>query len=145
MPALAGSLTPAVLILGLLLCYAAAAALFLAAFPPRPKVSMERRAVPGGERSSGLSSITAKTTQGIESVLRQLRGAPALGQALEAAGLKMRPAEFIILAAAPTVVLAGFLLAIVGPLPAVLVAAAVRGRGEGGPGHAGRPAPGSLR
>lgn len=117
----AGSLPPGGLIVGLLLCYAAASALFLAAFPPRPKVSMDRRASPGGERSSGLSSITAKTTQGIEKLLQQLRGAPALGSALESAGLKMRPAEFIILAAAPTVVLAGFLLAVAGPLPAVLV------------------------
>lgn len=120
-PPLAEAGLPLGLIAGVLLCYAAAAALFLAVFPPRPKVSMDRRAIPGRERETGLAGITKTATASIESLLRQVRGAPALGTALEEAGVKLRPAEFIIVAAAPTVVVAGFLLAIAGPLPALLV------------------------
>ncbi|MCZ2402567.1 type II secretion system F family protein [Paenarthrobacter sp. Z7-10] len=109
------------LLAGLLLCCAALAAAVLAIFPPHPKVSLNRTG-PAVDQRSRLAGITATTTKLIEAILLQLRGAPALGAALEAAGLRVRPAEFIIIVAAPTVVLSGFALAIAGPFAAIVLA-----------------------
>lgn len=112
--------TPALLIIGLLLCCGALAALYFAIFPPRPKVSLNRVA-PATRQQSRLAGFTATATQIIDNLLQQLRGAPALAAALEAAGLRMKAAEFIIMAASCTLVLAGVLLAVAGPVAAVVV------------------------
>lgn len=114
------TLSPAQLILGILLCGAALTAVYFAVFPPRPKVSL-KRVVPAAGQQSRLAKLTAAATRTIEKMLHQLRGAPALAEALEAAGLRMKPAEFIIVAASSTLVLAGVLLTIAGPLAAVCI------------------------
>lgn len=121
MNGLAGGVTaasPVLLILGLLLCCAALAAVYFAVFPPRPKVSV-KRVVPAAGQQSRLAQLTAAATRIIEKLLQQLRGAPALATALEAAGLRMKPAEYIIVVASPTLIVAGFLLTVAGPLAAV--------------------------
>jgi tight adherence protein B len=108
-------------VLAVLACLGALVAGYVVLFPPHPKIAINRVA-PTTEKTSRLTGITARATQLVEQLLGQLRGAPALVQALEAAGLRMRPAEFVILVAAPTVVLAGFVLVLAGPLLALLVA-----------------------
>jgi len=114
------SQSPVLLIVGLLLCCAALAAAYLALFPPRPKISLDRT-VPAAEQQSRLAGITATATKIIEHLLQQVRGAPALAAALEAAGLRMKPAEFIIMVGSATAVLAGFLFPVAGPLGAVCI------------------------
>lgn len=105
---------PAVLVLGLLVCYAALAVVLLLLFPPRPKVSLALNVGPEAEPKSRLASATSEVTRLVEAALGQVRGAAALADALEDAGLKMRPAEFVILAGVPTLVLAALGFSVVG-------------------------------
>ncbi|MBT1001582.1 type II secretion system F family protein [Paenarthrobacter sp. DKR-5] len=113
---------PAVLVLGLVLCYAAAAAVLLVLFPPRPKVTLELQSGAEAEPKSRLTGITSVATHLAETILRQLKGAPALSSALEIAGLKLRPADFIVIVAAPAVVLALVGVTLGGPLVGLLFA-----------------------
>ncbi|NVM94444.1 type II secretion system F family protein [Arthrobacter wenxiniae] len=114
--------SPILLILGLLLCCAALAAVYLAIFPPCAKISLQRTVSPS-QQPSVLAGFTATATRVIENLLTQIRGAPALSAALEAAGLRLKPAEFIIIVASSTVVVAGVLLPIGGPLTALFIVA----------------------
>lgn len=117
--------SPALLVVGLLCCVVALAGVYLAVFPPRPRVSLDR----GGHTAartpeqSRLAGVTAAVTRGIERVLAQLRGASAIAGALEQAGLRMRPAEFIIMVAVGAVVLSVLLLPALGFLGVLLAIA----------------------
>ncbi|OMH34544.1 type II secretion system protein F [Tersicoccus sp. Bi-70] len=113
------------LVLGILLGVVALAAVYLAIFPPRPRVSLTRTGPAAGStpQESRLAGLTTATTELIERLLLQLRSAPALAGALEQAGIRMKPAEFIVLVASVTAVLAVLVMLSVGPMGAVLVIA----------------------
>ncbi|WP_235861398.1 type II secretion system F family protein [Tersicoccus phoenicis] len=113
--------SPVLFIVGLLLCAAALAAVYLAVFPPRRRISLTRNGPAAAPQQSKLTSVTAATTRAIERMLQQLRGAPALAAALEAAGLRMKPAEFIIVVASSTVVLSVLIVPVAGVLGILLV------------------------
>lgn len=117
-------MTPAILILGLLLCYAALAiAVFTVLSPRRAHVSADRRGSHGTPAESALSGLATRTTVVVERLLARRRQAPALAVAIEAAGLKFRPAELVVLVLAGAAVggAAGLILA--GPLLALLLVA----------------------
>ncbi|MEH0108726.1 type II secretion system F family protein [Tersicoccus sp. MR15.9] len=115
--------SPLLLILGLVLGLAALGAVYLVIFPPRPKISLSRTGPSAATtpQESRLADFTAATTNLIERMLLQLRSAPALAAALESAGLRMKPAEFIVLAGSVTAALALLVTLVAGPLGAVLV------------------------
>ncbi|WP_233121271.1 type II secretion system F family protein [Tersicoccus sp. Bi-70] len=117
--------SPLLLVLGILLGVVALAAVYLAIFPPRPRVSLTRTGPAAGStpQESRLAGLTTATTELIERLLLQLRSAPALAGALEQAGIRMKPAEFIVLVASVTAVLAVLVMLSVGPMGAVLVIA----------------------
>lgn len=114
-------MSAAVLGLGLLLCYAALGlAVFAALAPRRTGVAAARRRSPGTPRISTITALTARTTALVEGMLARRRQTPVLAGALEAAGLKFRPAEFVVLVAAGAAVGAAVGLMLAGPLLAVL-------------------------
>jgi tight adherence protein B len=112
-----------------LLCSYAALAVALAAVlrSPTPRLPLDRRRPAAAEPASALSRLTGLTAEAITGVLNRHGWTNALGRALEQAGLKAAPAEFLILAGA-AVLLAGMLgLLLGGPGLALLLAALVPG------------------
>lgn len=108
--------SPILLILGCLLCYGAlAAAVFLVLAPRRPHSALSRRTgsgpAPFGQAAAGnsaaVSIIAVRTTAIVDNVLKRRNLSAAMTNALENAGLKMRPAECVVLVAVAAVVLSG--------------------------------------
>lgn len=117
-------MSPVSLIFGLLLCYAALTVAVFAVLAPRPpRLSADRRG-DGTSGTSRLTLLTARTTAWIEAMLARRRQAPALAGAIEGAGLKIRPADLVVLTAAGAAAGAAVGLLLAGPVPALLLALA---------------------
>jgi tight adherence protein B len=110
------------LILGFLLCYAAlgVAVLFVIA-PRRPASLLNRRAtaVPGQGTLAG--GVGARATAAVESLLKRRNYTAAMAGALEQAGLSIKAPEFLVLSLAGAAVVGVGLLAVMGPLPALVL------------------------
>ena len=115
---------PSVLLLmvGCLLCYSGlAVGAFLVVAPRQPRNSLNRAATTGTPSSSRLATWV---TQQVEGLLSRQNYAAVIAGAIEAAGLKFRPAEFLLLTAAACVVAAAVGLIAGGPFLALVLAIA---------------------
>lgn len=85
------------MVLGLILClFALLAIVLLVIAPPPRRVAIERRLAPGEEYVSMLTKVTDRTVAGIDSVMQKRRN-PMFGeQALELAGIRMKPSAFVL-------------------------------------------------
>lgn len=116
-------MTPAVLVAGMLFCYGSLALLVSAAFGRRSlRLSASRRGAP--EHGSRLSDVAARSTAAIERLLARRREAPAIAGALEAAGLRLSPAELVVLVLSGAAVGAALGLMLAGPAAGLLLAVA---------------------
>jgi tight adherence protein B len=125
---------------GLALCYLAIALVLAAVCAPAvPRLPLDRRRPDVVAPDSGVTRLAAVTTGAVAGALAQRRWDRALASALEQAGLRRSPAEFVVLtASAGTVsVLVGvllgspglaLLLALATPLAAVLMLRMRKGR-----------------
>lgn len=109
------------LILGLLLCYTAMGviALFVAA-PRRPATLLNRRTAAAGH-TSWAGSMGARATSAAESLLKRRNYTAGMTAALEQAGLGVKAAEFVVLSLAAAAILGAGVLAMWGPLSALIV------------------------
>ncbi len=115
-------MSPAVLILGLLFCYGALAMIASGVLlPRRVRLSAVRRRATDAPAVSPLSGLATRITAWVEQVLTQVRQAPALARAIEAAGLKLRPAELVVLVVAGAATGGAFGVLLAGPILALLV------------------------
>ncbi|MCU1530497.1 MAG: type secretion system protein [Arthrobacter sp.] len=102
--------SPVIFILGFLLCYAGlATAGFFVIAPRPPKNSINRDPASSSSSSARLSQLTVRVTEFVEGQLKRRNRTAGVAGALEAAGLKFQPAEFIVL-----VTVGGILLACIG-------------------------------
>ena len=109
------------LIVGLLLCYAALGVAVLFVVAPRgPATLLNRRtaAVPGQGSLAG--GVGAKATAAVESLLKRRNYTAAMAGAVEQAGLGIRAPEFVVLSLAATAAIGAGVLAMLGPLPALV-------------------------
>jgi tight adherence protein B len=113
------------LVLGVALCFLACLAVVFGVFRPRmSRLPLDRRRPAVGESlavpQTGLSRLTGATSRAIARSLDSRGWAGSLAVQLEQAGLRMPPADFVILVASASVVglLIGWLLA--GPLLGIL-------------------------
>lgn len=112
--------------LGVLLLYLAFMVLIFGVFGPtvaRLPIERRRPGVPVPE--SGLNRITESTAQAIESVLTRRGWSRPLAAALERAGIKLKPEEFVILVGSATVVAVLFGLLLGGVILGLVLAVAV--------------------
>lgn len=117
---------PAGLILGCVLCYGALTlVVFFVVAPPRPRNMLNRRGTPGTSVATPLNKLAGGATNFVDYLLRRRNLTFAVGTALVDAGVRVRPAEFIILIASGGVILAGAGLLAGGPILALVLAAAV--------------------
>lgn len=99
---------PFIFIAGLLLCYAAlAVAGFFVIVPRLPKSSLARDPATDSSSSAQLSSLTRQATSLIEALLKRRNRSAGVAGALELAGLKVRPAEFVLLVVVGSVLMTG--------------------------------------
>lgn len=113
---------PGLLLLGLVLCYAAATVLVLTVIFPSPvRISRNRRSLTARPGDSALTSIANRTTGVIEAQLLRRKQASAFSSALGLAGIRLTPPEFIVMVAAAGAVAAALGLAVAGPLAAFLL------------------------
>jgi tight adherence protein B len=132
--------SPVLLVLGLVLSYGALALVLFTVLSSRnARISPARRRGASPESVSMISEVTAWTTSKVEGLLARRKQAPALAGALDSAGLKFKPAEFVVLVAAGSATggaigllmggpLFGVLLATAAPLAAKLVLGSLAGR-----------------
>lgn len=117
--------SPFILIAGCLLCYAGLAVVgFFVVVPRLPKNSLARDPASNSRSGTQLSSLTIRVTGFIEGLLKRRNRSAGLAGSLEAAGLKFRPAEFVLLVAVGCVVLTGIGLVIGGAFFAFMLALA---------------------
>ncbi len=110
-----------VLILGLLLCYAALGLLVVFVVAPRrPATLLNRRtaAVPGHGSLAG--GVGARATAAAESLLKRRNYTAAMAGALEQAGLGIRAPEFVVLSLAAAAAGSAGVMAVLGPIPALI-------------------------
>jgi tight adherence protein B len=101
------------LVPGIILCYLALLALLFGAFRPRlGRLPIERRRPDTVDPVTGLSRLTGRTSTSVEGFLGRRGWSQPLAVALEAAGLKKTPADFLILVASGGLIamLLGYLL-----------------------------------
>ncbi|MGY2084391.1 type II secretion system F family protein [Blastococcus sp. SYSU DS0539] len=129
----------AALALGVLAATAALVLGVLAVVPPRERVSLSRLDPTIGPRPSALTGLTERAQGGIETVLAQRDGGSGLARDLQAAGLRLRPADFVLLTCSGLVVagalglllgglLLGVVLAALAPLVAKVLLSVLAGR-----------------
>ncbi|WP_240605834.1 type II secretion system F family protein [Planctomonas deserti] len=131
---------PVTLVAGLVLCYLALALLTAAAFAPAvPRLPLDRRRPDVAAPDSGVSRFASATTGAVAGALASRRWDRALASALDQAGVRKSPAEFVVLTASAGAVnvLVGvllgspglaLLLALATPLGAVLLLRLLKGR-----------------
>ena len=112
----------AVLALGVLAATAALILGVLAVVPPRERVSLGRLNPTVGPPPSTLTGLTSRAQSGIETVLARRDGGSALAGNLEAAGLRLRPADFLLLTLSGAVVAGALGLLLGGLLLGLLLA-----------------------
>lgn len=129
-----------ILVGGLVLCYVALAFVVAAvAAPAMPRLPLDRRRPDVVAAGSGVSRFAAATTGAVAGALAQRRWDRALASALDEAGVRKSPAEFVVLTASAGAVsvLVGvllgspglaLLLAVATPLGAVLLLRVRKGR-----------------
>jgi tight adherence protein B len=117
--------SPLILVLGCLLCYAALAVSGFFVLAPRPpKNSINRDPASSSASSTELSHLAVRVTGLIEGVLKHRNRTAGVAGALEQAGLKFRPAEFVLLVVVGCVLVAGVGLVIGGAFLAFILALA---------------------
>jgi Flp pilus assembly protein TadB len=86
--------------------------LFLVIAPAAPRVSLERRRAPGASSSSGLTAVTNRAENVVNSLIRRHGRAPFSEDELEQAGIRLPPAGFLlmVLSAATVLALVGVLV-----------------------------------
>ncbi|MEC5180047.1 type II secretion system F family protein [Arthrobacter sp. CG_A4] len=110
------------MMLGFLLSYAAlgVAVLFVVA-PRRPATLLNRRAAASPGRSTLAGGVGARATAAVESLLKRRNYTAAVAASLEQAGLSMKAPEFVVLALAGAATIGAVALAVLGPLPALIL------------------------
>ncbi|MET3933123.1 type II secretion system F family protein [Arthrobacter sp. OAP107] len=115
--------SPVILVIGCLLCYTGLAVSGFFALAPRPtKNSINRDTASNSASSAELSLLTVRVTGFIEGVLKRRNRTAGVAGALEAAGLKFRPAEFVLLVVVASVLAAGVGLVIGGAFFSIVLA-----------------------
>lgn len=113
------------MVLGLLACYLALAGGVLAVVGKSPaRISAARRGREGNQESA-LASVTERLVQWIDQNLRRRGRIAARAQALQEAGLKLRPGDYITLVGATAVTAAAIAMLLSGILLALLMAVVV--------------------
>jgi tight adherence protein B len=117
--------SPPILMMGFLLCYAALAiAGFFVVVPRLPKNSLARDPATSSSSGTQLSNLTSRVTSLIEALLKRRNRSVGVAGALELAGLKVRPAEFVLLVVVGGVLLTGVGMIIGGGFLAFVLAVA---------------------
>jgi Flp pilus assembly protein TadB len=80
--------------------------LFLVIAPPAPRVKRDRRLAPGASYESALSRVTSKTTAAVDSAISRGRGRFFSEEALNLAGIRSEPSQFVVIVASATSVAA---------------------------------------
>ena len=119
--------SPIALIGGLLICFMALAAAFLASVGPRPpRGSIDRRTSPGSADPVGRLAGPAQRVVGmLEHALAGLGRTGQLASALERAGMRIRAGDFLLLVLAGALAAAAGALALFGWMMALLLAVLV--------------------
>ncbi|MGY1828784.1 MULTISPECIES: type II secretion system F family protein [unclassified Blastococcus] len=113
----------AVLALGVLAATAALVLGVLAVVPPQQRIALDRLDPTIGPPPSALTGLTQRAQGGIETVLAKRDGGSGLARDLQAAGLRLRPADFVLLTLSGLVVAGALGLLLGGLVLAVLLAA----------------------
>ena len=113
----------AVLALGVLAATAALVLGALAVVPARERVSLDRLDPTIGPAPSALTGLTSRAQAGVETVLARRDGGSSLARDLQAAGLQLRPADFLLLTLSGAVVAGALGVLLGGLVLAVLLAA----------------------
>ncbi|WP_237715204.1 type II secretion system F family protein [Arthrobacter sp. TB 23] len=114
------------LILGIAACFAAlAAAIFLVLIPRRPKNALNRSRTSAAPASTQLTQLASLTTRMIDRLLKRRNLMAGMAGRLEDAGLKIRPADFIVLTGVGALLAACVGLILSGSLIAMIFAVAV--------------------
>ncbi|WP_347060148.1 type II secretion system F family protein [Blastococcus sp. HT6-30] len=113
----------AALALGVLAATAALVLGVLAIVPAKERVALSRLDPTIGPPPSALTGLTQRAQGGIETVLARRDGGSGLARDLQAAGLRMRPADFVLLSLSGVVVAGALGLLLGGPVVGVLLAA----------------------
>ena len=109
------------LLVGLVLCVAATMLLlFVTLRSSTPRLPESRRRPPAVETPSVLSRVTGITTDAITETLNRHGWARTIGQNLDRAGIRMAPADFIVMVGMAALVAAVFGFLLGGPVLAVL-------------------------
>ncbi|MFI7496136.1 type II secretion system F family protein [Kocuria sp. M4R2S49] len=109
------------LIAGLVLCVLAIMLLLFVTFSSStPRLPEERRRPPAAEAPSFLSRATGITTDAITEALNRYGWARSIGQVLDRAGIRLAPADFLVMVAIAALVAAMFGYLLNGPLLALL-------------------------
>ncbi|PRY67509.1 tight adherence protein B [Glaciihabitans tibetensis] len=104
-------------ILGFVLCYLAIVVAVFGAFGPAvTRLPLERRRPGVKEPETGLTRVTGATVESIDRVLGDRGWSQGFASALERAGIKLAPAEFVVLVASGAAIAALFAGLIAGPV-----------------------------
>jgi tight adherence protein B len=74
-----------------------ALAVFRVIAPRTPRVSLSRRGLPAGPTTTPVSGLAARTSSLIDDVLERRGWAKSIAAALERAGVRLRPGDFVVL------------------------------------------------
>ncbi|MHA7272258.1 type II secretion system F family protein [Arthrobacter sp. TMT4-20] len=114
------------LLLGIVACFAAiASAIFLVIIPRKPRNTLNRTKATATPSSVQLTQLASLTTGVVDSLLKSRNLMAGIAGKLEDAGLKMRPADFVVLTGVGAVLAACVGLVLSGPFIAIMFAVAV--------------------
>ncbi|MHA7295307.1 type II secretion system F family protein [Arthrobacter sp. HLT1-21] len=114
------------LLFGIVACFAAiASAIFLVLIPRKPRNALNRTKTTATPSSIQLTQLASLTTGVVDSLLKNRNLMAGIAGKLEDAGLKIRPADFVVLTGVGAVLAACIGLILFDPFVAILLAIAV--------------------
>ncbi|PVE19000.1 type II secretion system F family protein [Arthrobacter sp. Bz4] len=114
------------LLLGIIACFAAiASAIFLVIIPRKPRNTLNRTRTTATPSSVQLTQLASLTTGVVDSLLKSRNLMAGIAGKLEDAGLKLRPADFVVLTGVGAVLAACVGLILSGPFIGIMFAVSV--------------------